>query len=124
MKLKVTLFFLACCLIPFALKAQDPKLTEDWSRKPPVIQSGKRMKAPSDAIILFKKGKDISNWTNRKGEPAGWKKGCMKMKPITMARQEQFINNLHPLLIHHASLENGSTMMLFSVPRDLMRMAA
>ena len=27
---------------------------------------------PSNAVILFD-GKDVSNWTSRKGGPAGWK---------------------------------------------------
>jgi len=76
---KLLVFSLAVFAIPMFLKAQDPKLTEDWSRKPPIIQPGKRMKPPSDAIILFKKNKDISNWSNRNGEPAGWKTMCRRM---------------------------------------------
>ncbi len=79
MKKRLIVFLLAIFAIPMVLRAQEPKMTEDWSRKPPVIQSGKRMKAPSDAIILFKKGKDINNWTNRAGDPAGWKTSCRKM---------------------------------------------
>ncbi len=79
MKIKLVIFSLAIFAIPLVLKAQDPKLTEDWSRKPPVIEAGKNMKPPSDAIILFKKNKDIINWTNRAGEPAGWKNNCRKM---------------------------------------------
>jgi hypothetical protein len=68
----------ALVLCSLALSAQDPKETEDWSRKPPVVTPGCRASAPSDAIILFKKGKDLSNWTSRKG-PANWKTGFGKM---------------------------------------------
>lgn len=78
MKKLLVVFLLAVFAMPLMLKAQDPKTTEDWSRKPPVIESGKRMNAPSDAIVLFKKKKDIVNWTTRKGEPAGWKSSCRK----------------------------------------------
>ncbi len=76
---KLFVFSLAVFAIPLILKGQDPKLTEDWSRKPPVIEGSKKMRAPSDAIVLFKKGKDITNWVDRKGEPAGWKTSCRKM---------------------------------------------
>jgi len=79
MKRKLIVFSIALFAIPLMLKAQDPKETEDWSRKPPVIKPGKRMKAPSDAVILFKKRKDINNWTSRTGEPAEWKTSCRKM---------------------------------------------
>ena len=79
MKNKLVVLLLAVFAIPLMLKAQDPKVTEDWSRKPPVIESGKRMNAPSDAIILFKKSSDIENWSNKKGEPAGWKHFCRRM---------------------------------------------
>lgn len=39
---------------------------------------------PSDAVVLFD-GKDLSNWTNAKGEPAGWKveNGYMEVVPKT-----------------------------------------
>jgi hypothetical protein len=41
---------------------------------PPVVDPGSpppSMPVPSDAIVLFN-GKDLSQWTNSKGEPAGW----------------------------------------------------
>jgi len=60
-------------------QSQDPKLTEDWTRKPTVITPGCKQGPPSDAIILFGKAKDISNWVSRTG-PAKWKTGCRKMK--------------------------------------------
>ncbi len=76
---KFAVFSLLIFTIPLILKGQDPKMTEDWSRKPPVIEGSKWRKAPSDAIILFKKGKDIDNWSDKKGEPAGWKTSCRTM---------------------------------------------
>ena len=54
-------------------------MTEDWSKEPPVITPGKKMKPPSDAVILFKNKKDIENWASRKGGEAGWKTSCKKM---------------------------------------------
>jgi hypothetical protein len=79
MKRKLTILFLVIVSIPLLLKAQDPKVTEDWSKEPPVITPGNRMKPPSDAIVLFKKGRDIANWASRKGGPARWKTSCRKM---------------------------------------------
>ncbi len=58
--------------------AQDAQLTEDWTRKPPVITPGCKQAPPSDAIILFRKAKDISNWAGRSG-PAQWKTNSRKM---------------------------------------------
>ena len=71
---------LAVFSLPLVVRAQDPKMTEDWSKEPPIITPGKNMKPPSDAIVLFRKGKDISNWTNRGGDPAGWSTSCRTMK--------------------------------------------
>lgn len=70
------------CLIfvfPTILKAQNPKLTEDWSKEPPLV-SKKFHRAPSDAIILYKKKKDLDNWQRGNGEPAGWTANCFGMK--------------------------------------------
>jgi len=80
--LKKILFIsvLGALALSLPVKAQDPKMTEDWSKEPPVIAPGKRMRPPSDAIILFRNGRDISNWTNRAGEPAGWSTSCRTMK--------------------------------------------
>ena len=50
-----------------------PKMTEFWTPQPKVITPGNSQtnSAPSDAIVLFD-GKDLSAWTNTKGEAAGW----------------------------------------------------
>ena len=60
-------------VVPSVLHAQDPKMTEDWSKQPPIITAGKGSKPPSDATILYRTSKDLSNWQSRNGEPAKWK---------------------------------------------------
>jgi len=50
----------------------DPRVTEVWEIKAPVITPGKNSgDAPSDAIILFD-GKDLSKWNNRDGANPSW----------------------------------------------------
>lgn len=50
----------------------DPRVTEVWEIKAPVITPGKNSgDAPSDAIVLFD-GKDLSKWSNRAGESPSW----------------------------------------------------
>ena len=51
--------------------SQEPKDTEDWSKKPEVITPGKKNSPPSDAIILFD-GTGFSNWSGNEG-PVQWK---------------------------------------------------
>ncbi len=68
--------FLFCCsmLAYFYLNAQitDPKATEVWEPEPRVVTPGATTStAPSDAIILFD-GSNLAEWTNSKGEAAGW----------------------------------------------------
>jgi hypothetical protein len=75
---KLILLFAAIGLCNSFAQSQDPKLTEDWTRKPAVITPGCNQAPPSDAIILYRKAKDISNWVGRSG-PAKWKTSCRKM---------------------------------------------
>lgn len=75
---KLTLLFVAGLLTCMFAKGQEPKLTEDWTRKPAVITPGCENSPPSDAIILFGKAKDIANWVGRDGA-AKWKTGCRQM---------------------------------------------
>ena len=75
---KLLLLLIATGLFSSLTFAQDPKLTEDWTRKPAIVTPGCQQAPPSDAIILFKKAKDISNWVGRTG-PAKWKTSCRKM---------------------------------------------
>jgi len=56
-----------------AQQTGDPKSTEVWEPIPKIITPGKTTdQPPSDAIVLFS-GKDLSEWTNAKGESAKWK---------------------------------------------------
>lgn len=73
--MKSPVFILALILfLPSVLLAQNPKMTEDWSKQPPIITAGKRSKPPSDATILYLTSKDLNNWQSaRSGEPAKWK---------------------------------------------------
>ena len=59
--------------------AQDPAATEDWSRKPAIVTPGRHAAPPSDAIVLFRTGKDLAKyWTGQDNE-AKWKTGCRTM---------------------------------------------
>jgi hypothetical protein len=60
--------------------SQEPKDTEDWSRKPELVIPGKKNKPPSDAIVLFD-GKDFSKWTSSKGE-VQWKRKSGAMEVV------------------------------------------
>ena len=57
-----------------AQQRMDPKETEQWEPKPPVVQPAERPGLPpSDAFVLFS-GKDLSEWiSHRDGGPAHWK---------------------------------------------------
>ena len=70
--------FLAIIVTAISITSQaqgDPKETEVWDPKPPVITSttATTTAAPSDAIVLFN-GKDLNEWTSVKtpGTPAMW----------------------------------------------------
>jgi hypothetical protein len=78
MKIKFGVLLILLSFSGILAFAQDPALTEDWSHKPTVITPGCHRNPPSDAIVLFRKGKDISNWTGNSG-PAKWKTGFRKM---------------------------------------------
>lgn len=71
--------FALCFTIVQVAKAQDmkPEETEDWSRKPEMVQLIGKNKVPSDAIVLFSKG-NLDQWESNDGSPAPWKvKGSM-----------------------------------------------
>jgi hypothetical protein len=75
---KIAVLLFAGCLSSLSMLAQDPAATEDWTRKPSVITAGCNQAPPSDAIILFRKAKDLTNWVGRSG-PAKWKTSGRKM---------------------------------------------
>ncbi|MEM6321828.1 MAG: DUF1080 domain-containing protein [Bacteroidota bacterium] len=71
---RYSLLLLSFVVIASYTNAQitDPKATEVWEPEPRVVTPGTTSSAPpSDAIILFE-GKNLDEWTNGKGEPAGW----------------------------------------------------
>jgi len=77
------IFVLLVLIITSEFFAQDdPRATEVWNPVPPVVTPGKNGAAPSDAIILFD-GKNLDEWTNEKGEVAGWSihDGIVSVKP-------------------------------------------
>lgn len=75
---------LSGCLVMNAQKQQHPESTELWEPVPPVVTPGEGPQPPSDAIILFD-GKNLNQWENSKGEPAGWtlEDGAVTVKPGT-----------------------------------------
>lgn len=77
----ILLFTLSLFLLPIQSWAQEPQMTEDWSKMPPLVTPGKGHRAPSDAIILYRKKADLENWQNSVGEDAQWKpKMCGKIE--------------------------------------------
>ncbi|MEN6311397.1 MAG: DUF1080 domain-containing protein [Acidobacteriota bacterium] len=79
-------FFLAAALP--AAAAQDQWQIHDLSRPmAPVVDpgpAGPPAPAPADAVVLFD-GRDLSGWTDAKGQPARWKveNGYMEVVPKT-----------------------------------------
>jgi len=75
---KLVILFAGVLIFQGHLWAQDPAATEDWSKKPPKVESKRNGCPPSDAIVLFKKSGDLKNWVGRNGD-AAWKTMCNKM---------------------------------------------
>ncbi|MFO7617915.1 MAG: DUF1080 domain-containing protein [Bacteroidales bacterium] len=76
---KILIVSLSAILLPlWPSFGQDPALTEDWSMQPPVVTPGCRQGPPSDAVVLFQKGRDLANWEGRDGD-ARWKVRCGRM---------------------------------------------
>ena len=90
--MKIFLWTTSICLIATGLcamkgsNAQKEWPMHDLNRPlPPMVDSGPAgppIAVPSDAIILFD-GKNLSQWEDAKGGPAGWKveNGCMEVIP-------------------------------------------
>ena len=84
---KVTLFAAGSIVLAAALwAAQDQWPVHDPNRPlPPVVApgpAGPPVPPPADAVVLFD-GKDLSKWTDAKGQPAKWKveNGTMEVVP-------------------------------------------
>jgi hypothetical protein len=75
-KLRALSLVLAAAFLSLAALAQNQWQIHDLNRPmAPVITpgpAGPPVPPPSDAVVLFD-GKDLSSWTNAKGEPAKWK---------------------------------------------------
>ncbi|SDM10353.1 protein of unknown function [Catalinimonas alkaloidigena] len=56
----------------WAQEEMSPKETEDWSRKPPIVDPYAQQHAPSDAIILFRGKDDLRHWEHLDGSPVTW----------------------------------------------------
>jgi len=91
-RLHVVLLVAASVLLGLGAAVQD-KPSAEWQihdmNRPmaPVITpgpAGRPVPPPSDAVVLFN-AKDLSNWTDLKGQPARWKveKGIMEVVPKT-----------------------------------------
>lgn len=60
---KIIFFFLISSVCFAQNKKVDPKLTEAWEPKPPVVKPAENNLPPSDAIVLFN-GENFDEWTN------------------------------------------------------------
>lgn len=69
------------CLVQLSGQMK-PEDTEVWEPIPKVVIPATGNLPPSDAVVLFN-GKDLSQWQNESGEPAGWevKNGVMTVVP-------------------------------------------
>ena len=74
--MRILLLLCAVAFLGFAAQIQDQWQIHDMDRPmAPVITpgpAGPPVPPPSDAVILFD-GKDLSQWTDAKGQPAAWK---------------------------------------------------
>lgn len=67
----ITLAILAFCAVATA-QITDPKATEVWSPKPPIVTPGNGTKPPSDAIVLFN-GTNLNEFiTAKDSSAAAW----------------------------------------------------
>jgi len=73
MKKLIALIFVSGLILN--IQGQEPKETEDWSRKPEVVTPGKGTLPPSDAIILYGGAGDLDKWESEKKGPARWTAG-------------------------------------------------
>ena len=72
MQTKLAFLLLFFLLSSVGTQAQEPKQTEDWSKKPDIVTPGKKFRAPSDALILYRSKKDLAKWQTQNGSEAQW----------------------------------------------------
>lgn len=54
-------------------KLPPPSVTEDWSRKPPLVTPGETYpQPPSDAVVLYSGPADLGKWEHPDGSPVKW----------------------------------------------------
>jgi hypothetical protein len=72
--MKKTLFALIMLTASGIVLGQQmkPEETEDWSKKPAIVNPGKRGGPPSDAIVLYRGPQDAVNWINNDGTSIKW----------------------------------------------------
>jgi hypothetical protein len=80
-KINSILLLIICTYSLYAQVQKNPESTELWEPVPPVVTPGECAAAPSDAIILLD-GTNLNEWTDAKGDKAGWTlaDGCMTVK--------------------------------------------
>jgi hypothetical protein len=81
-RVNLSVLLILCTYTLFAQAKKNPESSELWEPVPPVVTPGEGTAAPSDAIILFD-GTNLNEWTNAKGEAAGWTvaDGCVTVRP-------------------------------------------
>lgn len=72
---KILVLLTSLTFLTGVVMAQEvsPEETEDWSRKPPIVDPGNNQKPPSDAVVLFSGKQDLDQWEHLDGSPVSWK---------------------------------------------------
>ncbi len=71
--MKTSFFFIFIFAFSSVYAQPEPKDTEDWSRKPIKVVPSKGAKPPSDAIVLYRRKVDLSQWEHLNGGNVRWK---------------------------------------------------
>lgn len=51
-------------VVSLSAQQMKPEETEDWTKRPPIVTTGKPGEPPSDAIILYRGPQDAVNWVH------------------------------------------------------------
>lgn len=71
-KIYFILLFLTA-IISVSAQQMKPEETEDWSRQPAIVNTGRPGQPPSDAVILYRGPQDAVNWVHNNLESIKWK---------------------------------------------------